>query len=144
MTSYDPNLEIHLQSDIAEVGGHFICDVKRSPSDGEANDSTFGQVRAVRIRLTMFTEGRGDVDTKDHANAQLPVDEYGMTSGQVRLDIPTDAPISYDGSLIRVRWYIEARTDIAMKRDQKSSANVLVLPVGGLGRYTYPHPLPHA
>jgi hypothetical protein len=144
MSSHDPNLEIRLLHDIAEIGGHFTCDVKRSPSDGETNDGSFGQVRAVRIRLVSYTEGRGDVDTAEHAVVEMPVDQYGMASGQIQLGVPVDAPVSYDGSIIRVRWYIEARTDIALKRDQKSSADVLVVPVGGHGRYEYPHPLPHA
>lgn len=143
MASHDPQLEIRLHHDIAEVGGRFTCDVARSPTDGERNDGTVGLVRAVRIRLGSYTEGRGDVDSDEHAVVELPVDEHGMASGQIQLDVPIDAPISYDGSLIRVRWFIEARTDIALTRDQKSSAEVLVVPVGGHGRYEFPHPLPH-
>ena len=141
MSTPDPSLSIRLEHDVAEVGSSFLCSVKRSPSDGETNEKTFGQVRAVRIALRMTTEGRGDEDRKDYATQELEVDDYGMASGQVRLNVPSNAPISYDGALIRVRWHIEARTDIKFSADQKSSAPVLVLPAGGLGVYTRPHPL---
>lgn len=141
MSTPDPNLSIRLEHDIAEVGNSFLCSVKRSPSDGETNDKTLGQIRAVRIALRMTTEGRGDEDRKDFVTEELEVDEYGMASGDVRLQVPTDAPISYDGALIRVRWNIEARTDIKFGVDQQSSAPVLVVPIGGLGVYTRPHPL---
>ncbi len=141
MSTPDPNLSIRLEHDIAEVGTSFLCSVKRSPSDGETNEKTLGQIRAVRIALRMTTEGRGDEDRKDYATQELEVDDYGMASGEVRLNVPTDAPISYDGALIRIRWNIEARTDIKFGVDQKSSAPVLVVPAGGLGVYTRPHPL---
>ncbi len=141
MRTPDQNLAIHLEHDIAEVASSFLCSVKRSPSDGETNEKTLGQVRAVRIALRMTTEGRGDEDRQDFATQELPVDDYGMASGEVRLHIPANAPISYDGALIRVRWHIEARTDIKFGIDQESSVTVLVVPAGGLGVYTRPHPL---
>lgn len=140
MRAADANLAIRLEHDVAEVGTFFVCSVKRSPNDGETNEKTLGQVRAVRIALRMTTEGRGDEDRKDYATQELAVDDYGMASGEVRLHVPSHAPISYDGSLIRVRWHIEARTDIKFGIDQMSSADVLVIPAGGLGVYTRPHP----
>ncbi len=143
MREHDPNLVIHLEHDIAEVGGFFRCNVTRSPTDGELNDRTVGQIRAVRIRLHRYTEGRGGVDSADVATVELPVDQFGMASGQVDLHVPHDEAISYDGMLIRVRWEIEARTDLRLKVDQKSSAEVLVVPRGGLGRYDRAHPLGH-
>ena len=143
MREHDPNLVIRLEHDIAEVGGIFRCDVTRSPTDGERNDKAIGQVRAVRIRLHRTTEGRGTVAAADAATVELPVDEFGMASGQIELPVPPDAPISYDGMLIRVRWEIEARTDLRLQVDQTSSAEVLVVPRGGLGRYDRAHPLPH-
>lgn len=141
MSSHDPNLAIRLEHDVAEVGSSFLCSVKRSPSDGESNDKTVGQVRAIRISLRMTTQGRGDTDQEDYATAELEVDEYGMAAGDVRLHIPSNAPISYDGELIRVLWQIEARTDIKFGVDQRSSAPVLVVPIGGVGVYSRPHPL---
>ncbi len=140
--NYDPNLSIEIEHDIAEVGGSFVCTVRRSPTDGETNAKTVGQVRAVQIALVMTTEGRGDVDSERIGENSLPVDEYGMADGVVNLAVPTDAPVSYDGALIRVVYRIEARTDIRLGRDQQSSAEVLVVPVGGAGVYRSAHPLP--
>lgn len=140
--SYDPNLSIEIEHDIAEVGDAFACTVRRSPSDGETNAKTVGQVRAVQIALVMTTEGRGDVDSERIGETSLPVDEYGMASGVVHLVVPATAPISYDGALLRIVYRIEARTDIRLGRDQHSSAEVLVVPVGGAGVYRRPHPLP--
>lgn len=141
MSDHDPNLTIQLEHDVAETGGVFSCVVDRSPTDGEVNDKTIGQVRSVRIALRMYTEGRGTEDREDYVTETLPVDEFGMTSSRVELRVPSDAPISYDGTLIRVRWLIEARTDIKLATDQRSSVPVLVVPEGGLGVYTRPHPL---
>ncbi len=140
--SYDPNLSIEIEHDIAEVGDAFTCTIRRSPSDGETNAKTVGQVRAVQIALVMTTEGRGDVDSERIGETSLPVDEYGMASGVVHLVVPATAPISYDGALLRIVYRIEARTDIRLGRDQHSSAEVLVVPVGGAGVYRRPHPLP--
>lgn len=140
MADHDANLAIKLAHDVAEVGGSFVCDLKRRPNDGESNES--GKVRAVRVTLRMTTEGRGSEDRKDYVTSEVPVDEFGIASERVELAVPADAPISYDGSLIRVMWHIEARTDVALARDQYSVAPVLVVPVGGLGVYSQPHPLP--
>lgn len=141
MAEHDPNLAIQIEDDVAEVGAKFRCSVQRSPADGESNSGGRGQIRSVEITLGYFTEGRATVDKETVSSATIPVDEYGMASGDVELAIPADAPISYDGRLIRVRWQIEATTDIKLGRDQKSSAFVLVVPVGGHGLYESPHPL---
>lgn len=140
MTHHDTNLAIKLANDVAEVGGIFRCELKRRPNDGESNEN--GKVRAVRLTLRMRTEGRGSEDRTDYVTEEIPVDEFGMASAKIDLIVPSNAPISYDGSLIRVLWQIEARTDVALARDQFSVAPVLVVPVGGLGVYSGPHPLP--
>ncbi len=137
----DPNLAIEIQHDIAEVGSSFECVITRSPVDGETNTKVVGQIRAVRISLRFYTEGRGDTDQKTVEEAELPVDQYGMAKGTIRLTVPIKGPISYDGPHIRVRWEIVAQTDIKFGIDQKSSAEVLVVPRGGLGTYDRPHPL---
>lgn len=143
MSEHDPNLAIRLDHDVAEVGGSFRCSLRRSPADGETNDKTVGKVRAVRIVLRMRTEGRGNTDRRDFETHEIPVDEYGMATADLELAVPTDAPISYDGSLIRVLWEIEARTDLKLMGDQRSSVSVLVVPTGGLGAYDRAHPMPH-
>lgn len=140
--AHDPNLLIQIEHDIAEIDGTFLCTVSRSPTDGESNNKVIGQVRAVRIALIMETEGRGTTNTERYGETTLPVDEYGMAQGTVHLTVPNDAPISYDGSLLRIGYRIEARTDVKLGRDQVSSAEVLVVPIGGLNTYSRPHPLP--
>lgn len=139
--STDPNLSIEIDHDVAEVGGAFRCAVRRSPVDGEINDKTFGKARSVRLSLRMYTEGRGNEDQERYALTEFPIDEYGMATGIANLVVPAEAPVSYDGQLIRVRYEIEARTDLHLARDQRSSAEVLVVPRGGLGAYRRPHPL---
>lgn len=144
MHKADPNLAIALDTDIAELGGWFVCDVTRSPTDGQQNKSGRGEIRAVRLSLRWYTSGRGDTDSKTVHEVELDVDQYGMAKGRVEMPVPAKAPISYDGDLMRVRWEIVAQTDLAMKIDQKSTADVLVVPVGGLGLYDRAHPLPYA
>ncbi len=137
----DPNLSIRIDDDVAEVGSFFGCDVARSPADGESNASSGpGKIRAVRVSLRWYTEGRGDTDSNTVMTVELPVDEFGMTSGRVELGVPGNGPISYDGSLIRVRWEISAQTDIKLGFDQLSTAEVLVVPRGGHGLYDRAHP----
>lgn len=139
--AHDPNLSIQIEHDIAELGGSFTCTVNRSPTDGETNTKMIGQIQAVRIALILETEGRGTTNSERYSETTLPVDEYGMASGQVSVNVPSQAPISYDGALIRVGYRIEARTVIKLGRDQVSSAEVLVAPAGGLGVYDRPHPI---
>lgn len=137
----DPNLTIRIDDDIAEVGSYFGCTVHRSPSDGQQNTATIGRIRSVRVGLGWYTEGRGDTDAMTVAEFDVAVDEFGIADGRVELPVPSNGPISYDGSLIRVRWRIRARTDIAIGIDQRSEAEVLVVPRGGYGAYTWPHPI---
>ena len=137
----DPQLSIELESDIAEVGGSCGWHIRRAPVDGASNDATFGSVRAVRVRLVMETEGRGDRDTRRIGEIEAAVDEFGMASHPFRLPVPSDAPISYDGSLMRVLWRIEALSDRKFSIDSKMTADVLIVPVGGIGLYSRPHPL---
>lgn len=137
----DDQLSIELANDIAEVGGAFAGHIRRAPLDGVSNDATVGSVREIRVRLVMETEGRGDSDSKRYEEVSALVDEHGMTSQPFQLPVPIDAPVSYDGSLMRIRWHIEGRTDRKFAIDAKVSAEVLVVPEGGLDLYTRPLPL---
>jgi hypothetical protein len=137
----DPNLTVSLDHDIAEIGATFRGLISRAPVDGETNDQTLGKVRAVRIALNYATSGRGDVDSKSHAMVEFPVDEYGLVSAEFSLAVPADGPISYDGGLIRVGWFIETRTDRQLASDDKLSIDVLVIPRNGSGYYDRPHPI---
>ena len=137
----DPNLTVSLDHDIAEVAATFTGSISRAPVDGEANDQTLGKVRAVRITLNYATSGRGDVDSKSHAMVEFPADEYGLVSAEFTLAVPADGPISYDGGLIRVGWFIETRTDRQLSTDDKLSIDVLVIPQNCSGYYDRPHPI---
>lgn len=139
--STDEQLRVHMHNDVAEVGGSFHCQISRSPIDGETNKPGRGEVRAIRVRLGWETQGRGTRESRKVAEVEVPVDEYGMASADVELAVPPDAPISYDGSLIRVLWTMEATTDVKFQLDPESVIDVLVVPVGGTGWYDRPHPL---
>lgn len=139
--STDPNLTVSLDHDIAELGATFRGSISRAPIDGQTNDQTLGKVRSVRIALNYATSGRGDVDSKSYAMVEFPVDEYGLVSAEFALTVPKDSPISYDGGLIRVGWFIEARTDRQLATDHKLSIDVLVIPHNGSGYYDRPHPI---
>ena len=137
----DPQLRVELVNDVAELGRYFSGHIRRDPVDGATNAPGRGQVRAVRLGLRMFTEGRGDKDDWRSNDIQAPVDEHGMTSTPFELPVPHDMPISYDGSLMRVRWQIEIRTDRKMAFDSVLTTEVLVVPRHGVGLYRRPHPL---
>lgn len=62
------------------------------------------------LRVGWHTEGRGDMD---QGNAQLwrldALPRVGSLEGdryRFETDIPSDAPVSYDGKLIRVIWAV--------------------------------------
>lgn len=60
----------------------------------------------------------------------------------VEWQIPPNAPISYDGKLLRVMYTLSIRTDTQFGRDPQIDVPVVVVPKNGLGRYRQPHPLP--
>ena len=141
MSDPGPNLQLALQNDITEVGGSFRGRlIRMGDMDDLAQDSE-SSVRAVRLRLHYRTEGRGDTDAKTIETYEFPADDYGGVNVDFDLAVPEDGPISYDGRLIRVLWEIEARVDIKMRRDKRTTAPVLVLPTNGWGLYSRPHPL---
>ena len=133
-------LGVELDSFVEEVGGVFTGRVSRlADADGTSSES---KARAVRMELRYWTEGRGDTDNMVISNVEFPIEPHGGLQADFRLAVPQGAPISYDGSLIRVLYEIEARVDLKLARDPKVTRAVLVVPVGGLGTYDRPHPLP--
>lgn len=142
MRSPDPLLSYKLASYVAEVGDAFHLSLSRSPADGSMNDKMVGKVRSVRVELGFETEGRGDTDRSTIARFEMPIDRFGMGSADVRIDVPHNAPISYDGHLIRVRYNLHIRTDLSASIDHATDVPVLVVPVGGATTYQSAHPLP--
>ena len=108
----------------------------------EGIDPTTERIREVRVTLRCETEGRGDRDRWIGPVQAFDVNVDGSLYGQFALDVPPTAPVSYDGSLFRVRWAVEARTDLRQRVDRKTSVEFMVIPAGGLGYYSQPHPLP--
>lgn len=66
------------------------------------------------------TEGRGRRDAHDAVTVRLdagggaewPVD------GEVRIPIPAEGPVSFDGELVRIVWELRIRLDIPWGRDE--------------------------
>ncbi len=137
----DPNLDIALERGIVEIGSALRGRVRRTGElDDLATDSR-QPVRAVRVSLRYTTEGRGDTDERTVAECELPVDEYGRTETTFEFTVPVRGPISYDGRLIRVLWFVDAQVDVRLRRDPTVHIPVLVIPSGGWGLYDRPHPL---
>lgn len=130
-------LSMELDDEVAVVGGIFSGKLIREPDGMEKGP----MARAVRLSLKFFTEGRGDKDQKTLHTIEFPLGDDGRLDAPFSFDVPSDGPISYDGSLIRVVWEIEARIDLKLARDPKTERTVLVVPEGGGGLYQTPHPL---
>ena len=107
----------------------------------EGTNPKVERIREVRVVLRYRTEGRGDTDSWTSDPVGFPVAVDGSLNAEFTLDVPDDAPVSYDGSLLRLIWEVEARTNLRMRIDKKASAPVVVVPVGGLGLYRRAHPL---
>jgi len=127
-------VELRVNSPIAEVGDAFSGWVHR--------DALGGQVSSIQLSLQCRTEGRGDTETATVDYLQLPVESDGSLSSPFTLRVPPLSPISYDGSLIRVIYEIEAETDVLIAGHPKVEKRVLVVLAGGQELYDRPHPLP--
>ena len=130
-------LSMELDDEVAVVGGAFSGRLIRE-HDGTEKGL---RARAVRLSLKFSTEGRGDTHQKTLHTFEFPLGDDGRLDESFVFEVPADAPISYDGSLIRVVWEIEARIDLKLARDPKTERTVLVVPEGGAGLYVAPHPL---
>jgi hypothetical protein len=75
-------------------------------------------------------------------NQNFDLEAHGGLNAAFSLLVPATSPVSYDGTLMRVMYEIEARVDLKFARDEKSAHQDLVIPVGGMGVYNRPHPLP--
>ncbi len=132
--------QLELDGWFVEVGGQVRGRVTLPGAEGV--DPRTERIREVRVAVRFETEGRGDRDRWTGPAQAFDVNVDGSLYGQFALDIPTGVPISYDGALLRVRWLVEARTDLRMRVDPKTAVEFVVIPVGGSGRYRRPHPLP--
>ena len=132
----DWHLDIKLDNDIAEVDGQFTGDLTYVVPD-EKPDA----IRGIRLELRYFTEGRGSTNSEHLSSMVIEIDTSQNAIERFEIPVPENAPISYDGQLIRVLWEIKATIDIARGSDYNRVKPVIVVPVNGLGTYEYPHPL---
>lgn len=131
---------LELDEQVCEVGGRFTGRlIRQADADGISNDS---RARSIRLVLRVYTSGRGDTDRRDISTLTFDLEAHGGLNADFSLTVPADSPVSYDGSLMRIMYEIEARIDLKLARDEKYARQVLVVPEGGLGVYDRPHPLP--
>ncbi len=138
MSPATPHIE--LDDWFVEVGGQVRGRVTLPGAEGI--DPTTERIREVRVSLRYETDGRGDRDRWTGSAQAFDVNVDGSLYAPFALEVPADAPISYDGSLFRVCWAVDAQTDLRTRLDRKTSLEFVVIPVGGHGHYRQPHPLP--
>lgn len=137
----EPALAVEVERGIVEVGGSVSGQLRLASELDDLATESSQRVRAVRVSLRFTTEGRGDTDERSVAELEFPVDHNGRVEARFDLTVPHDGPISYDGRLVRVRWEVEARIDVKLRRDPTTHIPVLVIPSGGWGLYHQPHPM---
>lgn len=96
---------------------------------GTASWSAEKPPKKVTAVLRWYTEGRGDTDEEDVAEAELTLGDsaFGLTTSfSFTLTIPEDSPPSYDGAILRILWSVDVRLDIPWGRDDKASAPLTV------------------
>jgi hypothetical protein len=130
--------QVTLDSWLAEVGGVFTGHLAHYPPPDIASS-----VRGVRLELRYWTEGRGTKDSATVSVLNYPAEQGVQLSTRFTLPVPSQAPISYDGRTIRVRWQLRAVADRSWKSDHIATTDVVVAPVGAYGLYRSPHPYHH-
>ncbi|MGC4030703.1 MAG: hypothetical protein QM754_02990 [Tepidisphaeraceae bacterium] len=82
--------------------------------------------KRIEVRLYYTTQGKGTTDTVVVASEK---NESPQAGGRwdVSLTIPADAPSTYDGRLLSIRWGVEAVTD---KSKEFADATFTVSPTG--------------
>ncbi len=108
-------------------------DVVRLGDEVRGTASWAGQPRdpkAVTATLRWYTEGRGNQDRDEVATVEQRLDgpSAGLDSSTFHLSVPTDAPVTYDGMMIRLRWEVNVELDIPWGRNEEEQAEVWVLP----------------
>jgi hypothetical protein len=132
----ESGLRLEVDSWLAEVGGLFTGLLANDPPPDQASS-----VRAVRLELWYWTEGRGTKDRRTVSELHYPASDGVQLATRFTLPVPWEVPISYDGDMIRVRWQIRAVVNRSWKTDHSTGVDVVVAPVGGFGLYHAPHPL---
>ncbi len=113
-------IDIHLTQNQVRLG-HAVS--------GSATSDTDKAPDRVSARVGWMTEGRGDRDDEYFGEASLDVgeSEFGTPDRlDFTLQIPSDAPPSYDGKILRIVWVVEVRLYLAWAKDIDATARFRV------------------
>lgn len=121
------------------------CDVElvldREDPTYRAGEPVTGSVRVTAdedlpdgklvVQVQWRTHGRGN-GSEGHPK-RITLHRGGWTDGEVtehafELPTPDDGPLSYTGKYLFVSWYVDARAELAWKRDPEATAELLLLP----------------
>ena len=103
-------MTIRLDASTAECGGSV------------AGSAVWDGGGAAEVALRWSTSGHGAVDSASVATQALSGGDATFS-----LAVPADGPMSFEGSLVSVRWEVVLRVG-----ESSESAEVTVLPAGGL------------
>lgn len=114
-------MEIELEGDAAErePGSLLRGRVVLTPLPGH-------EQRKVELSVLWQTEGKGDTDLGVVLHRVLAEDGQGATGShdfEVRLPL---LPVSYSGTLLKVRWLVRVRRFAPMADDQLEEKDLLV------------------
>ena len=114
--------EIAIDNSVVECGGVV---------HGTVTWSVDQPPRSVRVRAAFSTSGDGG---RSDTGGGDPVTFDGAAgTGVFAVVVPAEGPMSYAGEQVAVAWVIEARADLKRERDPIETAEITVLPQGGLG-----------
>jgi hypothetical protein len=65
-------------------------------------------VESVEVAIYWMTEGKGDSDRADVYRRVFGGDDIADSTLEFQVPLPL-APLSYEGVIIKVRWYVEVR-----------------------------------
>lgn len=108
-------------------------DVVRLGDEVRGTASWAGQSRppkAATATLRWYTEGRGNQDRDEVATSEQRLDgpSAGLSSMSFSFQVPPDAPVNYDGMMIRLRWEVNVELDVPWGRNEHQQAELWVLP----------------
>ena len=86
--------------------------------------------RKIITKLCWRTSGRGDEDSADYSRVDIDVGEarQGMSVPlSINLDLPLQAPLSYEGRLITIFWEVCVQVDLPFAFDEKHAERIRVM-----------------
>ena len=87
------------------------------------------QPKAVKVELRWQTEGRGTTDHRVADGVRFEDQGAGLQPVfETVLTVPREGPVSYQGSLIRVRWMVRVSLEVSWARDPREEVELTVVP----------------